>query len=227
MFIIFVSEVGSRICCFFLLLDFWFGQSTKLENSQFSCLTFRIEKFCVAFTADKLAGGNLACAFNVSWPKQSSSSHFGFGVIPVDGVGRISYGHCLFHASPFRSITCIVAYSFTTPFFFIFYLFFPRLFRFSSSSTTSQFKFQSLHYHILIFPQNMIVPPHTTCFSLPIQKLLNTQQVRHCFFDLTALNHTSIARIVALSFLLKIAIFFSLMHHVSLPYNIADLTQRL
>ena len=36
-----------------------------------------------------------------------------------------------------------------------------------------------------------------------------------------------IARIIALSVLLKIAISFSLKHHASLPYNIADLTQLL
>ena len=46
-------------------------------------------------------------------------------------------------------------------------------------STTAYFKFQSLHYHVFIFfpylttnhrtlPQNMTVPPHTTCFSHPI-----------------------------------------------------------
>ena len=36
-----------------------------------------------------------------------------------------------------------------------------------------------------------------------------------------------IARIIALPVLLKIAISFSLKHHASLPYNIADLTQLL
>ena len=35
-------------------------------------------------------------------------SHVGSGIVPVDGVGRISYGHCLYHTSPFRSITCIL-----------------------------------------------------------------------------------------------------------------------
>ena len=38
---------------------------------------------------------------------QSSSSHVGSGIVPVDGVGRILYGHCLYHVSPFCSITCI------------------------------------------------------------------------------------------------------------------------
>ena len=43
-------------------------------------------------------------------------SHVGSGIVPVDGVGRISYGHRLYHASPFFSITCI---SFPGLFFFI------------------------------------------------------------------------------------------------------------
>ena len=49
----------------------------------------------------------------------------------------------------------------------ILYLLFPCLFQ--SSSTTTHFKFQSLHYHIFIFfLQNMIIPPYTVCFSHPI-----------------------------------------------------------
>ena len=75
-------------------------------------------------------------------------SHAGSGVVPVDGVGRISYGHCLYHASPFRSITCILFHQ-SIFLHLILYLLFPRLFR--SSSTTTHFKFQSLHYHIFIF----------------------------------------------------------------------------
>ena len=84
-------------------------------------------------------------------------SNVGSGIFPVDGVGRISYGHCLYHSSPFRSITCIL---FPKSIFLhlILYLLFPLLFRSSSSSTTTHFKFQSLHYHIFIFsPQNMTV----------------------------------------------------------------------
>ena len=51
----------------------------------------------------------------------------------------------------------------------ILYLLFPHLFRSSSSSTTTHFKFQSLHYHIFIyFPQSMTVSPNTTWFSHPI-----------------------------------------------------------
>ena len=91
--------------------------------------------------------------------------HVGSGIFPVDGVGRILYRHCLYHSSPFRSITCIL---FPQSIFLhlILYLLFPRLFRSSSSSTTTHFKFQSLHYHIFIFfPQNMTVPPYTACFS--------------------------------------------------------------
>ena len=63
------------------------------------------------------------------------------------------------------------ASSFPSPFFFISFstCVFPRMFRSSSSSTTTHFKFQSLHYHIFIFfPQNMTVPPYTACFSHPI-----------------------------------------------------------
>ena len=45
----------------------------------------------------------------------------------------------------------------------ILHVLFPRLFR--SSSTTTYFKFQSLHYHIFVFfPQNMTVPPYPACF---------------------------------------------------------------
>ena len=56
---------------------------------------------------------------------------------------------CLYYSSPFRSITCIL---FPQSIFLhlILYLLFPRLFRSSSSSTTTHFKFQSLHYHIFI-----------------------------------------------------------------------------
>ena len=70
-------------------------------------------------------------------------SHVGSGIVPVDGVGRITYGHCLYHVSPFRSITCIL---FPQSIFLhlILYLLFPRLFRSSSSSTTTHFKFQSV-----------------------------------------------------------------------------------
>ena len=38
----------------------------------------------------------------------SSLSYVGSGIVPVDGAGGISHRHCLYHASPFRSITCIL-----------------------------------------------------------------------------------------------------------------------
>ena len=98
----------------------------------------------------------------------SSSSHVGSGIVPVDGVGRISYGRCLYHASPLCSITCILFYQ-SIFIHLILYLLFPRFFWSSSSSTTAHFNFQSLHYHIFIFfPQNMTVAPYITCFSDPI-----------------------------------------------------------
>ena len=95
-------------------------------------------------------------SFISSHVELSSSSHFGSGIVPVDGVGRILYGHCLYHASPFCSIRCIFFHQ-SIFLHLILYLLFPRLFQPSSSSfTTAHFKFQSLRYHILIFfPQNI------------------------------------------------------------------------
>ena len=55
-------------------------------------------------------------------------SHAGSVIVPVDGIGRISYGHCLYHASPFRSITCIL-FPLSIFLHLILYLLFPRLFR--------------------------------------------------------------------------------------------------
>ena len=90
-------------------------------------------------------------------PKNTSSSHIRSGIVPLYRVGRISYGHCLYHASPVCLITCILFHQ-SIFLHLILYLLFPRLFRSSSSFTTVHFKFQSLHYHILIvFPQNMTV----------------------------------------------------------------------
>ena len=37
-----------------------------------------------------------------------TSSHVGCGIVAVDKVGLILYGHCLYYASPFCSITCIL-----------------------------------------------------------------------------------------------------------------------
>ena len=67
---------------------------------------------------------------------------------------------------PFCAITCIL-FSQSIFLHLILYFFFPRLFR--SSSTTTHFKFQSLHYHIFIFfPQNITLPLYTASFSHPI-----------------------------------------------------------
>ena len=40
--------------------------------------------------------------------RSSLSSQVGSDIVPVDGVGRISFGHCLYHASPFCLVTCIL-----------------------------------------------------------------------------------------------------------------------
>ena len=40
--------------------------------------------------------------------QRSSSWNVGSGVVPFDEAGWISHGHCLYHASPFCSITCIL-----------------------------------------------------------------------------------------------------------------------
>ena len=138
----------------------------KIGICSFSCLTFSIKRDivkpppCVVYRWAG-AGGRLTRDFRtVSWPKRigkSSSSYVGSGI--VDRVGQVSYGHCLYHASPFCSITCILFHQ-SIFLHLILYLPFPRLFRFSS--TTAHVKFQSLHYRIFILPQNMTVPPHTT-----------------------------------------------------------------
>ena len=58
---------------------------------------------------------------------QQYSLHVGSCIVPVDGVGRISYGHSVYHTSPFRSITCIL-FPQTIFFHLILYLLFPCLF---------------------------------------------------------------------------------------------------
>ena len=62
----------------------------------------------------------------------SSSLHVRSGIVLVDGVGRISYGHCLYHASPFISITCVLFHQ-SIFLHLILCLLFSRLFRSSSS----------------------------------------------------------------------------------------------
>ena len=109
-------------------------------------------------------------------------SHVGSGIVPINGVGQISYGHCLYHASPFCLITCIPFHQ-SIFLHLILHLLVPRLF--PSSSTTTHFKFQSLHYHIFIFSQNMTIPQYTACFSHPIKTSLcpTCPSTPRCFFD--------------------------------------------
>ena len=96
--------------------------------------------------------------------------------MPVNGVGRISYGHYLYHASPVCLITCILFHQLS-----------------SFSFATAHFKFQSLHYHIFIFfPQNMSLPPYTTCFlpsCLKTPLCPTCPSTPRCFFDLIASHH--------------------------------------
>ena len=121
----------------------------------------------------------------------TSSSHVGSGI--VDGVGQISYGHCLHHASPFCSIPCILFHQ--SIFYLILYVFFLRLFRSFSSFTTltSNFKaftitfssFFSKHdrttAYYLLKPSYLKTPLCPTCPSTP-----------RCFFDLIVSPHTSL-----------------------------------
>ena len=97
----------------------------------------------------------------------SSSSQVGSGIVPVDGVGQISCSHCLYHASLFCSITCILFHQ-SIFLHLILYLLFPHLFRSFSCSTryatTAHFKFQSLHYHIFIYDRGY----HRMLFALAI-----------------------------------------------------------
>ena len=67
--------------------------------------------------------------------------HYQSSIVPVDGVGWISLGHCLYHASPFSLITCFLFHQSIFVYLILYSLLFPRLFR--SSSTTAHFKFQS------------------------------------------------------------------------------------
>ena len=134
----------------------------------------------------------------------------GLGTVPVDGVRQISYSHCLNHALPFSFITYLFFHQ-SIFFHLILYLLFPSLFWSFSSSITVHFKFQSLHYHIFIFfPQNMIVPLHTTCFSHPIYGLLKSLLKSSLFLLFSKLPSLFLSK-----------------HHASLSYNIADLTQLL
>ena len=98
------------------------------------------------------------------------SSHFGSGIVLIDGVGRISCGHCFYHSLPFCSITCILFrqsifcsfHSLHVFFHVCFVLPLPLLQR------TSNFKTFTITFSSC-FHQNMTVPPHAICFSHPIQ----------------------------------------------------------
>ena len=156
----------------------------------------------------------------------SDFAHVGSGIFPVDGVGRISYGHCLYYSSPFRSIACIL---FPQSIFLhlILYLLFPRLFRLPLPPLplTSNFK-----AFTITFSSSFLKtwPYHRILLALAIlskDSFMPNMSINSLLFLRSNSFTPHIARIIALSVLLKTAISFSLKHHASLPYNIADLTQ--
>ena len=63
----------------------------------------------------------------------------GSDIVPVDGVGRISYDHCLYRASPFCSITCILFHQ-SIFIHLILYLLFPCCFGLPLLLLISNFK---------------------------------------------------------------------------------------
>ena len=106
------------------------------------------------------------------------------------------------------------------------HLSFLRHIRSPTPSSFRHFKIQRSSQNITIIP-SQIIPYHRTPLALASSskvsfkpsKLIST-------WLLFSINLTPyIAFIVAFSVLLKIAISFSLRHHVSLPYNISYLTQ--
>ena len=142
----------------------------------------------------------------------SSSSHVGSGIVCVDGVGQISCSHCLYHASLFCSITCILFHQ-SIFLHLILYLLFPHLFRSSSCSTryatTAHFKFQSLHYHIFIYDRGY----HRMLFALAIlskDPVMPNMSINFSLFLRSKSFTPHIARIIALFVLLRTAISFSL-----------------
>ena len=139
--------------------------------------------------------------------QKSSSSHVGSGIVPIDGVSRILYGHCFYYASPFSSITCILFHQ-SIFLHLILYLLFPRLFRSSSSSTTTYFQFQSLDYHIFIFfPQNMTVSRILLASAILSEDfVMPNMSISSSLFLRSNSCTPHIARFIALSVLLKIAI---------------------
>ena len=104
---------------------------------------------------------------------------------------------------------------------------FPPFHLWSALFTFSiHFMYHCLHQNIFLkSSQNMTTPPHTISPCLLICCFLHSQHVHqlHCFSLVT--NFTPhIAFTIDFSALLKIATSFSLQHHVSFPYSIANLT---
>ena len=88
----------------------------------------------------------------------------------------------------------------------------PHLSWSSSPPLALPFKLQCFSQNMPIIPsQHMLVPSHS----------IRLCHLNHHLFQ----SQPHIAFTIALSVFLKIAISFSLKHHVSLPYNITDLTQ--
>ena len=108
-----------------------------------------------------------------------------------------------------------------------FYLSFPSHIWSPAPSFSRHFKIRRLFQNITIIPsQNthtiVLRPPWLVHPKYPI----NPENSISSWLLLFSINLTlHIALIVAFSVLLKIAISFSLWHHVSLTYSIADLTQ--
>ena len=105
---------------------------------------------------------------------------------------------------------------------FILDLFSPRLFRSflpllpsTSNSKVFTITFQSSFL--------LTVLPHTTYFSLSKDSSIPNKSISSSLYLRSNSFTPHIARIIALSVLLKIAISFSLQYQASLPYNIANL----
>ena len=125
----------------------------------------------------------------------SLSSHVGSDIVPVDRVGRISYGHCLHHASPFWSITCIL---FHQSIFLLILYFFHIYFGLLLLPLTSNFEAFTITFSSFL----KIWPYHRILLALAILS-------KDCFVPNVSINSSLflwsnsstplIARIVALS----------------------------
>ena len=142
-------------------------------------------KFCVrTFCIRKKAASSTFIIIIIS---------FGSGIVPVDGVGRISYGHFLYHASPFCSITCII---------FPQSIFLHLILAFSTFVSVFLF----LYYHSLQISKPSLSHCHllsskhvrTTAYCLLQPSYLKTllcptyPSTPRCFFDLITSHHTSL-----------------------------------